>query len=131
MPELVQMGNPAGAYMEIVKARNSARGQLMAWHDKQAMQEYLKEIMTGSNLRRKEYGTVMSSEANENVLELLNNISWKAALQKYFDETMRTPSFVMVYFANPCVRTELQVRLAGCLIGIRKREYEATIETKA
>ena len=103
----------------------------MVWHDKQAMQEYLKEIMTGSNMRRKEYSTVVSSEANENVLELLNKISWKAALQKYFDETMRTPSFVMAYFSNPCVRTDLQVRLVVCLIGIRKREYEATIETKA
>ena len=33
--------------------------------------------------------------------------------------------------ANPCVRTDLQVRLVGCLVGIRKWEYEATIETKA
>ena len=87
--------------------------------------------MTRSNLKRKEYGTVMSSEANENGLELLNNISWRVVLQKYFDETMRTPSSVMAYIANPCVRTDLQVRLVCCLIGIRKREYEATIETNA
>ena len=103
----------------------------MAWHDKQAMQEYLKELETGSNLKRKEYGTVMSSEANENGLELLNKTSWRVALQKYFDETMRTPSSVMAYTANPCVRTDLQVRLVWCLVGIKKWEYEATIETKA
>ena len=29
------------------------------------MQEYLKELTENSNLSRKEYGTVMSSEANE------------------------------------------------------------------
>ena len=43
------------------------------------MQEHLKELVTRSNLKRKEYGTVMSSEANENGLELLNNISWRVA----------------------------------------------------
>ena len=62
--------------MEMVKARNSARGHPMAWHDKQAMREYLKELETHSNLKRKENGTVMSSEANENGLELLNKTSW-------------------------------------------------------
>ena len=42
VPESIYMGDPAGGYMEMVKARNSARGHLMAWHDKQAMQEYLR-----------------------------------------------------------------------------------------
>ena len=66
------------------------------------MQEYLKDLMTGSNLKRKEYGIVTSSEANENGLEILNIIFSKTALQKHFDETMRTPSSVMAYIANPC-----------------------------
>ena len=70
VPESVHMGDPASGYMEMVKGRNSTRGHLMAWHDKQAMQEQLKELVTGSNLMTKEYGTVMSSEANENCLEL-------------------------------------------------------------
>ena len=131
MPQSVHMGDPAGGYIEMVKARISARGHLLAWHDKQAMQEHLKELVTGLNMKRQENGTVMSSEANENGLELLNNISWRLALQKYFDETMRTPSSVTAYMANPCVRTDLQVRLVWCLIGIGKWEYEATIETKA
>ena len=80
VPESVHMGDPAGGYMDMVKARNSARGQLMAWHDKQAMQEFLKDLLTRSNLKMKEYGIVMSSEANENGLELLNKNFWKAAL---------------------------------------------------
>ena len=39
------------------------------------MQEYLKELTENSNLNRKEYGTVMSSEANEIGLEKLLEIS--------------------------------------------------------
>ena len=107
VPESVRMGDPADGYMEMVKARHFSR-----W------------VKFRSNLKRKKYGTVMSSEANENGLELLNKVCRMVALQKYFDETM-------AYIANPCVRTHLQVRLMWCLIGIRKWEYGATIETKA
>ena len=64
VPDSVHVGDPAGGYVEMLKARNSARGHLMAWNEKQAMQEYLRELMENSNLNRKEYGTVMSSEAN-------------------------------------------------------------------
>ena len=66
----------------------------MAWSEKQAMQEYLKELTENSNLNRKEYGTVMSSDANELGLEYLLKISWRAALQRYLDETMHAPATV-------------------------------------
>ena len=69
VPDSVHVGDLAGGYVEMLKARRSARGHLMAWNEKQAMQEHLKELTENSNLIRKEYGTVMSSEANE--------ISWK------------------------------------------------------
>ena len=65
VPELVHMGDPAGGFVEMLKARNSARGHLMAWSEKRAMQEYLKGLTESSNLNRKEDGTVMSSEANK------------------------------------------------------------------
>ena len=74
---------------------------------------------------------MMSSEANENGLELLSKISWKAALQKYFDEIMLTLSSLMAFLDNPCVMTALQVRRVWCLVGIKGREYEVTIETKS
>ena len=79
VPESVHMVDPADGYMEMVNAKSSAIGHLIAWHDKQAMQEHLKELETGSNLKRKEYGTVMSLEANENGLEFLNKTSWRVA----------------------------------------------------
>ena len=70
VPDSIHVGD-----VEMLKARNSARGHLMAWNEKQAMQEYLKELTDNSNLNRKEYGTVMSSDANENGLEKLLEIS--------------------------------------------------------
>ena len=70
VPDSIHVGD-----VEMLKARNSARGHLMAWNEKQAMQEYLKELTENSNLNRKEYGTVMSSDANKNGLEKLLEIS--------------------------------------------------------
>ena len=111
--------------------RVSFLGHLMAWSEKRAMQEYLKELTENSNLNRKEYGTVMSSEANEIGLEKLLEISWRAALQRYFDERMHAPATVAAYLAHPCTRTDLQVRLAWCLMGIKKAEYEASNDSKS
>ena len=37
VPESVHMGDPAGGYVEMMKARNSARGHLMAWSEKRAV----------------------------------------------------------------------------------------------
>ena len=73
----------------------------------------------------------MSSEANEIGLEKLLEISWRAALQRYFDETMHAPATVAAYLAHPCTRTDLQVRLAWCLMGIKKAEYEASNDSKS
>ena len=87
----------------------------MAWSEKRAMQGHLKGLTDNSNLIRKEYGTVMSSEANEIGLEKLLEISWRAALQRYFNETMHAPATVAAYLAYPCTRTDLQLRLAWCL----------------
>ena len=131
VPDSVHMGDPAGGYVEMLKARNSARGHLMAWNEKQAMQEYLRELTENSNLNRKEYGTVMSSEANEIGMEILLEISWRAALQRYFDETMHASATVAAYLAYPCTRTDLQARLAWCLMGIKKAEYEANNDSKS
>ena len=78
----------------------------MAWSEKLAMEEYLNELTEGSNLNRKEHGTVMSSEANEIGLEKMLEISWRAALQRYFDESMHAPAKVAVYLAYPSARTD-------------------------
>ena len=129
VPDSVHVGDPAGGYVEMLKAKNSARGHLMAWNEKQAMQEYLKELK--ENLNKNEYGTVMSSEANEIVLEKLLAIAWRAALQRCFDEIMHAPATVAAYLAYPCTRTDLQVRLVWCLMEFKKAEYEANNDSKS
>ena len=128
VPESVHMGDPAGGYVEMLKSRNSARGHLMAWSEKRAMQkfaseeckramqEYLKGLTENSYLNRKEYGTVMSSEANEIGLEKLLETFWRAALQRYFG-----------WLGRP----SKQVRVAWCLMGIKKAEYEASNDLKS
>ena len=64
----------------------------------------------------------MSSEANEKGLEQL--LKANVALQNYFDKALDALSTVAAYLVNPCVGTELQVRLAWCLMGIERSKYE-------
>ena len=72
----------------------------------------------------------MSPEANEIGLEKLLEISWRATLQRYFDETMHAPAKVAAYLAYPCARTDLQVRLPPCLMGVKRSECEANNDSK-
>ena len=44
---------------------------------------------------------------------------------------MHAPATVAGYLAYPCIRTDLQVRLAWCLMGIKKAEYEANNDSKS
>ena len=85
VPDSVHMGDPAEGYVEMLKARNSARGHLMAWHEKQAMQEYLKGLTENSNLNRKENCTVMSSEANE--IGLKNTLTRRCMRRRRWQHT--------------------------------------------
>ena len=94
---------------EMLKGRNSTRGRLMAWSEKKAMQDYLQELMEGSNLKRREYGTVMV-KPSRNILT-----KWTVA----------------AYLAYPCVRTELQVLLAWCLMKVKRSDYEASNDSKS
>ena len=44
---------------------------------------------------------------------------------------MHAQASVAAYLAYPCTTTDLQVRLAWCLMGIKKAEYEANNESKS
>ena len=44
---------------------------------------------------------------------------------------MHAPATVAAYLACPCARTDLKVRLAWCLIEIKKSEYEANNDSKS
>ena len=58
----------------------------------------------------------------------LLKISWRAALQSYFDETMQAP--LAAYLAYPSTRNVLQMRLAWCLMGIRRSEHDSSNHSK-
>ena len=73
----------------------------------------------------------MASEANEIGLEKSLEIFWRVALQRYFNESMHAPATVAAYLAYPCARTDLQVRLAWFLMGVKRSEYEASNDSKS
>ena len=43
---------------------------------------------------------------------------------RYFEEEMRTTPKIHALIAIPYVRTELQLRLAWCMIGMTRGEYD-------
>ena len=52
-PDSVHMGDPAGGYVEMLKARNSARGHLMAWNEKHRKDDEKERIWHGDVLGSK------------------------------------------------------------------------------
>ena len=78
LSETVSVDEPAGAYMEMLEYRNSARGHLMALKDKSAMESYLETMMQGTTLKQKAYGTLASSEMQAETIEQLVSLPWKA-----------------------------------------------------
>ena len=48
--------------MEMLEYRNSARGHLIAQEKKTAMDCYLEEMIKGTTMKQKAYGTIASSE---------------------------------------------------------------------
>ena len=66
VPESVHMGDPAGGYVEMLKARNSARGHLMALK-REASHEGISERAYGEFKLKSErirHGNVLGSERN-------------------------------------------------------------------
>ena len=50
VPDSINISDSAGRYLEMLKARFSAREYLTAWLDLQAMQKKLQKLVAGSNL---------------------------------------------------------------------------------
>ena len=96
-----------------------------------ALQKNLQDLMESSISERKEYCNLMLSEANEKGLEQLLITSWRAVLQIYFDKAVNAPATVAAYLDYPCVRTELQVRLAWSLIVMKRSDYEASNDSRS
>ena len=59
--DTVLIDEPAGGYMEMMEYKKSARGHLIALENKRAMEFYLEEIIQGSTMKQKTYGTLVNS----------------------------------------------------------------------
>ena len=58
-------------------------------------------------------------------IEQLVSLQWRAVLLRYFEEVMRTTPKKHALIAITYVRTELQLKLAWCMIGLTRGEYDS------
>ena len=123
--ETVSIDEPSGGYMEMLENRSSAREYVMTLEDKSAMEGYLEIMLQGTTLKQKAYGTLASSEMQEETIEQLVSLLWKAVVLRYFEEEMRTTPRIHAVMAVPYVRTELQLRFAWCMMGLTRGEYDS------
>ena len=103
----------------------------MVWIEKKSLQEHFKELLKISNCKQNEYGTVMLSEASEIGLEHLVKISWKVSLQMFLDKSMNSSLKKTAHLSYLRVRTEVQVWLEWCMMGIKRTEYEASNDSRS
>ena len=94
----VSIDEPAGGYLEMVEYKNSARGHLIALENKGAMEGYLEEMVQGTTMKQKAYGTLVS-------------LPWSAVRLRHFDGEIRMTPKILALIAIPNVRTQLQLRL--------------------
>ena len=111
--------------MEMMENRNSARGHLIALQNKSAMEGYLETMMQGTTLKQKAYGTLVSCEMHAATIEQLVSLPWRAVRLRYFEEELRTTSKIHALIAIRYVKTELQLRFAGCMTGLTRGEYDS------
>ena len=97
----------------------------MTLEDKSAMEGYLEIMLQGTTLKQKAYGTLASSEMQEETIEQLVSLLWKAVVLRYFEEEMRTTPRIHAVMAVPYVITELQLRFAWCMMGLTRGEYDS------
>ena len=125
MSKTVSIDEPASGYMEMLEYKSASRGHLMALEDKSAIEGYLETIMQGTTLKQKAFRTLVLSEKHAETIEQLASFSWKAVVLGYFEEEMRTTPKIHALIAVPYVRTELQLRIAWCMIGLTRKEYDS------
>ena len=130
LSETVLIDEPAGGYMEMVEYRNSARGHLVAVENKGAMECYLEEMIQGTTMKQKAYGTLVSSEIHAETIDQLVSLPWRAVVLGHFEEEVRTTPKIHALIAIPYMRTELQLRFAWCMTGLTREERKRSKEEK-
>ena len=80
----VSIDQPAGGYMEMIEYRNSARGYLIALKICGAMECYLEEMIQGTTMKQKAYGTLASSKMDAETVDQLVSLPWIALVLRLF-----------------------------------------------
>ena len=87
--ETCLIDEPAGGYMEMMEYRNSDSGHLSSLENKSTMECYLEEMVQGTKLKQKAYGTLVSSEMHAETMDQLVSLPWRAVVLRHFEEEMR------------------------------------------
>ena len=69
--EIVLIHEPAVGYMEMMEYKNSARGHLITLENKGTMGSYLEEMIQGTTMKQRAYGTFVSSEMHAETIDQL------------------------------------------------------------
>ena len=121
----VSIDEPAGGYMEMMEYKNSARGHLISLENKGAMESYLEEMIQGTTMKQKAYGTLVFSEMHAELIDQLVSLPWRAVVLRHFEEEMRTTLKIHALIAVPYVRTDLKLRFAWYMTGLTMEEYDS------
>ena len=111
--------------MEMVEYLKAARGHLIALENKGAMESYLKTMIQGTTMKQKAYGTLVSSEMHAETIDQLVSLQWRAVVLRNFEGEMRTTPKLHALIAIPYARTEMQLRVAWCMIGLKRVENDS------
>ena len=123
--ETVSIDELAGGYIEMMEYTNSARGHLIALENKRVIQGYLEEMIQGTTMKQKAYGTLVCSEMHAETIHQLVSLPRRAVVLRHFEEEMRTTPKIHALIAVPYVRTDLQLRFAWYMTGLKMEKYDS------
>ena len=115
--DIVSIDEHADGYLEVMKYRNLATAQQIAPENKDAMECYLEEMIQGTTMKQKAYGTLVSPEMHAETVDQLVSLPLRAVVLRQFEEEMRITPRIHALIAIPYVRTE-QLRFACCVTGL-------------
>ena len=75
--------------MEMIEYRNSARGHLIALENKGAIECYLEDMIQGTTMEQKAYGTLVYSNMHAEMADQLVSLAWRAVKLRQFEEKMQ------------------------------------------
>ena len=82
-------------------------------------------MIQGTTIKQKAYGTFISSEMHVETIDQLVSLPWRAVVLRHFEEEMRTTPKMHALIAIKVLSTELQLRFAWCMTGLKMEECDS------